>query len=41
MAVWRLGPALAVGWAIGLKPASNAPLTKLHLGELAKMTGLP
>src|SRR3954469_7123799 len=35
MAVWKIGPALATGNTIVLKPAPTTPLTTLLLGELA------
>jgi betaine-aldehyde dehydrogenase len=35
MAIWKIGPALAAGNAIVLKPAPTTPLTTLLLGELA------
>ncbi|MDC7124463.1 MAG: aminobutyraldehyde dehydrogenase [Spirochaetales bacterium] len=41
MAVWKIGPALAAGCTIIIKPASNTPLTTLMLGEIAKEAGLP
>jgi betaine-aldehyde dehydrogenase len=34
MAVWKIGPALATGNTIVLKPAETTPLTTLKLGEL-------
>ena len=41
MAAWKIGPALAAGCTIVLKPASNTPLTSLLLGEIAKEAGIP
>lgn len=41
MAVWKIGPALAAGNSIVLKPASATPLTTLRLAELAREAGLP
>jgi betaine-aldehyde dehydrogenase len=41
MAIWKIGPALAAGNTVVLKPASNTPLTTLKLGELATEAGLP
>jgi acyl-CoA reductase-like NAD-dependent aldehyde dehydrogenase len=41
MASWKLGPALAAGNAVILKPASYTPLTALRLGELAIEAGFP
>ncbi len=35
MAVWKIGPALAAGNTVVLKPAEQTPLTALRLGELA------
>jgi betaine-aldehyde dehydrogenase len=35
MAVWKIGPALATGNTIVLKPAETTPLTTLKLAELA------
>src|ERR1700685_2307323 len=34
MASWKLGPALATGCTVVLKPAEQTPLTALRLGEL-------
>lgn len=41
MAAWKLGPALAVGNSIILKPASQTSLSVLRLAELASEAGLP
>ncbi|MHC1767744.1 MAG: aldehyde dehydrogenase family protein [Verrucomicrobiia bacterium] len=41
MAAWKLGPALAAGCTILLKPAEQTPLTALYLGQLALEAGLP
>jgi phenylacetaldehyde dehydrogenase len=41
MAAWKLGPALAAGCTIILKPASLTPLSALRLGELIVEAGLP
>ncbi|HEX4746240.1 MAG TPA: aldehyde dehydrogenase [Gaiellaceae bacterium] len=41
MASWKLGPALATGNSVVLKPAEQSPLTALRLGELAAEAGLP
>jgi acyl-CoA reductase-like NAD-dependent aldehyde dehydrogenase len=38
---WKLGPALATGNTIVLKPAELTPLTALRLGELALDAGIP
>jgi betaine-aldehyde dehydrogenase len=35
MAVWKIGPALAAGNTVVLKPAETTPLTALRLAELA------
>ena len=41
MAAWKLGPALAVGCTVVLKPAEQTPLTALRLGELIAEAGFP
>ncbi len=41
MAIWKIGPALAAGNTVVLKPAPETPLTTLALGELALEAGLP
>lgn len=41
MAVWKIGPALAAGCTIVLKPAPTTPLTSLMLGELIAQAGIP
>jgi phenylacetaldehyde dehydrogenase len=41
MAAWKLGPALATGCAVVLKPAEQTPLTALRLGELIMEAGFP
>lgn len=41
MAAWKLGPALATGCAIVLKPAEQTPLSALRLGELIDEAGFP
>ena len=38
---WKLGPALATGNSVVLKPASATPLSALRLAELAQQAGLP
>jgi acyl-CoA reductase-like NAD-dependent aldehyde dehydrogenase len=38
---WKLGPALASGNTVVLKPAELTPLTALRLGELALDAGIP
>ena len=40
-ALWKLGPVLASGCTVVLKPAEEAPLTALRLGELALEAGVP
>jgi aldehyde dehydrogenase (NAD+) len=39
--VWKIGPALATGCTVVLKPAEEAPLTPLRLGELVLEAGVP
>lgn len=39
--IWKLGPALATGCTIVLKPAEEAPLTPLRLAELCQEAGIP
>jgi len=41
MAIWKIGPALAAGNTVVLKPAPETPLTSLALGQLALEAGLP
>ena len=41
MAAWKLGPALATGCTVVLKPAEQTPLTALRLGELLLEADLP
>ena len=41
MATWKLGPALATGCTVVLKPAEQTPLTALRLGELFQEAGFP
>ena len=41
MAAWKLGPALATGNSVILKPAEQTPLSALRLGELLAEAGLP
>ncbi|MFS8856292.1 gamma-aminobutyraldehyde dehydrogenase [Synechococcus sp. H55.7] len=41
MAVWKIGPALAAGCTVVLKPAPTTPLTTLMLGELIAEAGIP
>jgi aldehyde dehydrogenase (NAD+) len=39
--IWKIGPALATGCTVVLKPAEEAPLTALRLGELLLEAGVP
>src|SRR5215813_3005177 len=41
MAAWKLGPALACGCCVVLKPAEQTPLSALRLGELIQEAGIP
>ncbi|MBC7715350.1 MAG: aldehyde dehydrogenase family protein, partial [Pseudorhodobacter sp.] len=41
MAAWKLGPALAAGNSVVLKPIEKSPLTALRLAELAIEADLP
>lgn len=41
MAAWKLGPALAAGCTVVLKPAEQTPLSALRLGELICEAGFP
>jgi len=41
MAAWKLGPALATGCTVVLKPAEQTPLSCLRLGELIQQAGIP
>ena len=41
MAAWKLGPALAAGCTVVVKPAEQTPLTALRLGELIMQAGFP
>jgi 4-guanidinobutyraldehyde dehydrogenase / NAD-dependent aldehyde dehydrogenase len=41
MASWKVGPALATGNSVVLKPAEQSPLTALRLAELAAEAGVP
>jgi betaine-aldehyde dehydrogenase len=41
MAAWKLGPALAAGNTVILKPASNTPITALILGQICLEAGIP
>ena len=41
MAAWKIGPALATGNTLVLKPAEETSMATLRLGELASEAGLP
>lgn len=41
LACWKIGPALATGCTVVLKPADETPLTALKLGELIQEAGYP
>ncbi|UWR09433.1 MULTISPECIES: aldehyde dehydrogenase [Ruegeria] len=41
MLAWKIGPALAAGCSVVVKPATETPLTALRLAELAAEAGLP
>ena len=41
MVAYKLGPALATGCAVVLKPAEQTPLSCLRLGELVQEAGIP
>lgn len=41
MMSWKLGPALATGCTIVMKPAEQTPLTALRIGELIMEAGFP
>jgi len=41
LASWKIGPALACGNTVVLKPAEQTPLTALRFGELAMEAGFP
>jgi gamma-glutamyl-gamma-aminobutyraldehyde dehydrogenase len=41
MAAWKLGPALATGNTVVIKPASHTSLSLLRMAELASEAGLP
>ena len=41
MAIWKIGPPLATGNAVVLKPAPTTPRTSVRLAELAIQAGLP
>ncbi|MCC6073140.1 aldehyde dehydrogenase [Massilia sp. GCM10020059] len=41
MAAWKIGPALAAGNSLVLKPSEKSPLTALRMAEIAIEAGLP
>ncbi len=41
MASWKIGPALATGNSLILKPAEQSPLTAIRIAELAAEAGIP
>ena len=41
MAAWKLGPALAAGNAVVIKPAPNTPITTIEMARIAISAGLP
>jgi acyl-CoA reductase-like NAD-dependent aldehyde dehydrogenase len=41
MAAWKLGPALAAGNSVILKPSEKSPLTAIRVAELATEAGMP
>ncbi|HEX8915846.1 MAG TPA: aldehyde dehydrogenase family protein [Humisphaera sp.] len=41
MQAWKLGPALAAGCTVVMKPAEQTPLTALRVAELAMEAGFP
>ena len=41
MAAWKLGPALAAGNSVVLKPSEKSPLTAIRVAALAAEAGLP
>ena len=41
MQAWKLGPALACGCTVLMKPAEQTPLTALRVGELIAEAGFP
>jgi gamma-glutamyl-gamma-aminobutyraldehyde dehydrogenase len=41
MAAWKLGPSLAAGNSVVLKPSEKSPYTAMRLAELAMEAGLP
>ncbi len=41
MASWKIGPALAAGNSVVLKPSEKSPLTAIRIAALAKQAGIP
>lgn len=41
MACWKLGPALATGNSVILKPSEKSPLTAIRIAQLAIDAGIP
>ena len=41
MAAWKIGPALATGNSVVLKPAEQSPFTALKIAEIAVEAGIP
>ncbi|HEY7929199.1 MAG TPA: aldehyde dehydrogenase [Steroidobacteraceae bacterium] len=41
MAAWKIGPALAAGNSLVLKPSEKSPLTAIRMAQLALEAGLP
>lgn len=41
MACWKLGPALATGNSVVLKPSEKSPLTAIRVAQLAMEAGIP
>ncbi len=41
MACWKLGPALATGNSVILKPSEKSPLTAIRLASIAQEAGIP
>ena len=41
MAAWKIGPALAAGNTVVLKPASNTPFTAIEMAKAALAVGIP
>src|SRR5258707_15871888 len=41
MQAWKLGPALATGCTVVMKPAEQTPLSALRVGELMLEAGFP